>query len=333
MIINGNSKIVGVGGYLPDQKISSTDLLIECKSNRFDIPHNFINDKLGIIERRFADQNMEPSDLANIAAEKALASANMQPNEIDLVVYCGITRNWEEPATAHSVQDFLGIDADCFDVSNACHGIVNGISIADSMIASGAINTALLVTGEMPSKLALYTVEQLKKCNDVKFFRDSIGALTAGDAGGAFVVTRSDTENKGLRGLNMYSQGKHAKLCHYKHLTNGAIAGQMLMKQINLAILKMHKTIVNKTYDLLNWHPKEVDRLICHQTGAKSHEQLTSILKVPFEKASQTVDYLGNLTSATLPINWWLHPPKSDEKVLLAFTGSGISVSQGGILV
>ena len=68
------------------------------------------------------------------AAKIAIRDANVSPNEIDLVVYCGHEGNWLEPGTAHVIQHSIGANAVCLDVSNACHGFMNGFSVVDAMI-------------------------------------------------------------------------------------------------------------------------------------------------------------------------------------------------------
>ena len=119
--------------------------------SRFGIPHNWIDTRVGIKERRFVDFSTKPFDLAIDGSKKALDSAGIRPEDIDLIIFCGIDRDYIEPSTAHVVQHTLGSRAICMDVSNACQGIISGISVADAMIGSGSIETALICSGETAS--------------------------------------------------------------------------------------------------------------------------------------------------------------------------------------
>ena len=145
MIVNGCSKIAGVGVFLPDERISSISLMEEIEAERrFGIPLNWVDRRIGIVERRFADGRAEPSDLATAASVNALSRAGVEARHLDMIIYCGIEKDFMEPSTAHIIQKKLGSDAVCMDVSNACQGIISGMTVADSLIASGSIDHALL---------------------------------------------------------------------------------------------------------------------------------------------------------------------------------------------
>ena len=121
MIINGSSKISGVGIHLPDERVSSVSLMEEIQADkRFGIPLNWVDKRIGIVERRFARSESRPSDLATEAAINALENSGVEPQQLDLILYAGIEKDFMEPATAHVVQNKLGApNATCADVSNA----------------------------------------------------------------------------------------------------------------------------------------------------------------------------------------------------------------------
>ena len=331
MKTNCVSKISGVGAFLPKTRVTSDEILAEISCSRFGTPEDYISKKIGILERRVADTDTSPSDMAIYAAEIALKDANIQAHEIDLILYCGIERDWQEPATAHRIQVELGANsAAVLDVTNACHGFMNGISIADAFIANNSANTVLVCTGEKPSKLTMEAVHRLKKIKDKSIFRKSIGCLTVGDAGGAMIVQRSDKSSK-LMNMAFFSEGQHSHLCYYKHTPEG-IEGQMLMREITVQILRLHQKFIDGTYKLLHWVPEIVDKLYCHQTGAKPHLGMVNLAQQPINKAPITYDYYGNLTSASIPVNMFLNRPNRGDRVLILGTGSGLSVCQSGLI-
>ena len=117
---------------------------------------------MGIVERRMAPVNSKPSDLAIPAAKNAIDSAEPGiAEDIDLVIFCGIERDQPEPATAHIIQDKLGLNSRyAFDMANACFGFVDAMQVAASYIKCGIVKYALIITGEVPSKVMrclLYT--------------------------------------------------------------------------------------------------------------------------------------------------------------------------------
>ena len=331
MEIKGKSKIAGIGAFLPQQRVLSDDLMAESRCSRFGTSESYISKRIGIIERRIADEITNPSDMAILASEEALKDARLNPLDIDLIIYCGIDKDWQEPATAHRVQVEIGASrASCFDVSNACHGFMTGISIADSFIQQGAANRVLVCTGEKPSTVLNYTLEKLKTEKDRTEFRKMLGALTVGDAGGAMVIEKT-TDNTGLRWMQSYSAGEYADLCYYKHSQEG-YEGQMLMTEISLAITDLHKRLMDSTYQKLSWQPSDVDKMYCHQVGKKPHKALVNIAQKNLEEAPATYPYFGNLTSATIPVNMFLNKPQRGDHLLIMGTGSGLSVCQAGMV-
>ncbi|WP_018415621.1 ketoacyl-ACP synthase III [Teredinibacter turnerae] len=333
MEIIGKSKIAGIGAYLPEQRVLSDDLMHEIGSTRFGTPVDYISKRIGIIERRISEANMFPSDMAIKAAEVALKDAGITPMDVDLIIYCGIDRDWQEPATSHRVQVEIGAKkSSCFDVTNACHGFMDGLSIANAFLTNGTANNVLVCTGEKPSRVLFEAIKILRDEKNKEAFKRMLGALTVGDAGGAMVIQRSNVETgEGLRWMQSYSEGEHANLCYYRH-THEGYDGQMLMREISLQIAKLHKKLIEKTYATLAWKPEEIDRIYCHQVGEKPHKALVSIANKSIDCAPITYPSFGNLTSATFPVNMHLNRPERGSKLLLMGTGSGLSVCQAGMV-
>jgi len=331
MVVNGNSKICSVGIYMPDEVVTSISLMEEINSeSRFGIPHNWIDTRVGIVERRFASSETRPSELAINASIQALEAPNIKPEYIDLIIFCGIDRDYIEPSTAHVVQHKLGSRAICLDVSNACQGIISGMTLADSMIASGAVETALVCSGETASHGIKQFIKRIKEEPD-SYLRDRLGMLTAGDGGSALILRRKDKPNTGIQTMLFDSRGEYAEYCYYKY-ENGVIEGQMLMKGITDTIAKIHLSLISNTYHYLDWKPDDVSLLACHQVGKKSHESICEMAEIPIHKSPVTYEKFGNVTTVTIPLALHIAKPNNNDKILIIGGGSGLSSYQGGII-
>ena len=151
-LFQGGSRLLSIAGWAPENIRTSQEI----ERTLIDSPHPFsidIEARTGIRERRFRDPKMRIVDMALEACKKAIDQSGVNPKEIDLIIYCGVCREFTEPATATLIHHRLGLkQATAFDVSNACLGFVDGWFIADSMIASGRASLALIVTAEAGSK-------------------------------------------------------------------------------------------------------------------------------------------------------------------------------------
>ncbi|MEQ8314263.1 MAG: ketoacyl-ACP synthase III [Gammaproteobacteria bacterium] len=334
MNMTGRSRIESIGSYVPEDVVTSEELMAEIHAEeRFGVPNSWLEELTGIRARRFAGPNAKPSDLAIEAGRAALEKCGMDPASIGMVIYCGIDRDWVEPATSHRIQRELGCNnASCLDVTNACHGFTNGMSIGDAMIATGATENVLVVTGEVPSHVALDCIADINKNPTNENFKGKVGGLTTGDAGGAVILQRASSES-GVKSYRFASQGRYAELCYYKFDEDGKRCGQMLMDKISAAALYMHKSLISETYKSLSWQPSDIDYLICHQAGRKPHQRFAELAEVDISKAPVTYENLGNLTSASIPVTLDLAGSEKGDRVLILGTGSGLSVSQIGLVI
>jgi len=330
------SKIYSTGVYFPKNVVKSDDLFMEINSEaQYDIPHDWMSEIMGIEERRMAPESAIPSDLAIPAAIQALESAHeVDPQEIGLVIFCGIERDQSEPATAHTIQDKLGLNARyAFDVSNACFGFVDAMQIATSYISCGIVRFALVVTGEVPTKVLKVAVDILKKGVDIPAARKIIGALSVGDAGGAAVLGPvKNGEKSGFELFNTVSHSKHVQKCIYKQQQDGTITGQMNMGAIAGAIVSSHNNLIDDTLDKLGW--PEFDWLLSHQIGQRPFDRISKMNGIRVERMIKTLDKFGNLTSATFPVNFHKLVESGEvrigDRVGGCFAGSGLVIGQFG---
>lgn len=330
MLIKGNSQIAGIGAYFPSQIVTSQELMREIKSEEnYGRPENWINEVCGIDERRVAAPEETPSVLAIKAAEVALKESGIRASEIDAVIFCGISRDWMEPSTAHKVQHELGCtNAISFDVANACHGFMNGILLADNLMQSSDATHVLVVTGETLTDMTFDYVNQLKRKE--ADFDKVLGTLTIGDAGAAMILTPKTGEN-GFQFFNFSSYGQYADLCKFSYTKSG-YQGQMIMGKICWLMIKLHTELIEQTYKALNWQAEEISHLICHQVGKKPHLRMAEMANVSPEIAPITHKHFGNIITATIPVNLYNVRPKAGDKLLIAGSGSGIAISQSGLI-
>ncbi|GAA6138803.1 ketoacyl-ACP synthase III [Arenicella sp. 4NH20-0111] len=332
------TKVIGVGAYLPSQRVSSKDIMIEIGTEaKYGLPHDWMSDQMGIHERRMVAMDQTPSDLAIKASQDALAHCpDVKASDIDAVIFCGIERDLPEPATAHIIQHALGLQANhVFDVANACFGFFDGLKLASSLIESGAVKYALIVTGEVTTKMSRQVADQLKRGVSADEAKHLWGMLSVGDAGGAMVVGQSDNGHSGFMKFHQASESKHSNLCHYRWKPNGDVDAHMNMAQIVARGLKLNKKIFKETLDELGW--SKVDWVIAHQTGKTAFEHARSLHGVTRQNIVKTFPKLGNITTATLPVSFQKLMAsgslKTGDRIGGLFAGSGLVAGQFGYVV
>lgn len=333
----GHTRILGTGIYLPDNTVTSRELMDEIQAKaKFGISNAWLERITGIRERRLAPAGMMPSEMATRAAREALERSRMRAMDLDMVIYAGMSRDYLEPATAHIVQDRIGArHAVCFDLTNACHGFMNAIHLLDALIATGQARRGLIVTGEENWRIGRVALKLLKECNDRGEFNRLVGGLTVGDAGAAMIVGPKTDPDSGFAGFMLDSQGQYNQLCvfsdredqHPGHMEMGSIVKEHIQLHADMFPGFMHK---------LAWQAQDIKRFVHHQVGRKAFGMHSAYTGIPPRRMTDTVSTLGNITSATIPVN--LHrlidsqEVAMGEKVFIAGAGSGLSISQAGLV-
>ena len=328
------SCIKACGIHLPSTIIKSDDLFEDIKSDtNYGIPLNWMSETMGIVERRVAPITTKPSDLAIPAAEEAIANwDNAKPDEIDLVIFCGMERDQTEPATAHTIQHALKLNASyVFDVSNACFGFINGMQIANDFIASGSVRSALIVTGEVTANLSRSVIKQLKSGLEANQAKEILGFLSLGDAGGAVIISKTqEKEESGFELFNSNINSSHRDKCYYGYDHDGEVNAKMQMSRMVAYGFKLHTDILDKTLKLAGWH--EFDWLLSHQTGKRSFQQIIDLDIIKRNRMVKSYQHLGNVTSATFAINYYKLTNSGliskGDKIGGFFAGSGLTAGQ-----
>lgn len=331
---SSKSAILSSGIYLPDEIVKTDNIFEEFNSDeQYGIPIDWMSQEMGIKERRMAPINALPSSLATPAAKDAIANCDgLNPDHIDVVIYCGIERDHTEPATAHTVQNNLGLKADmAFDVSNACFGFVDGLRIANNFVRTGTARNVLLVTGETQTKLTHSFISQLKKGMTRSEAVKKIGFFSLGSAAGAVIIGRTESgQDKGFDLFVNRTQSQHHNKCFYKSGNDGEIHGEMLMARIVSRTLALQlSTFAEIKDELIKQKPSF---LLTHQVGQRSFDEVAEVGFLPKERMIKSFDVLGNITSATFPVNHHQlmqdNRLKKGDRVYGCYAGSGIVIGQ-----
>jgi 3-oxoacyl-[acyl-carrier-protein] synthase-3 len=339
MYTQGHSRIVSTGVYIPAQRITTREIMEQLDSaNRFDVPYDWLERVTGIREKRVTPEGVMPSDMAVIAAKEALERAGIGSNEIDAIIYTGATRDYSvEPATAHVVQAKLhASNATVFDVSNACHGFMNGIHLMDALIATGQVRRGLVVTGEQGKLFTQKAIEILRGSRERRMFVDLAAGLTLGDAGAAMLMGPKLGPDSGFMGFMLRSQGQHASVCTSGGLLReGPVITDMpaIVAESTKLIAAMFQEFL---YKRLKWRIEDLSKYVIHQVGGNAFKLHSQILGVPLDIIPKTVGEMGNLITANIPLcihNFSINQEVNDrDKIYLSGVGSGISLSQAGLI-
>jgi len=333
----GHTRMLGTGIYIPDNTVTSAELMDEIQAKaKFGVSSAWLERVTGIRERRMAPTGMMPSEMATRAALQALERSGVRAIDLDAVVYAGMNRDYMEPATAHIVQDRIGARyAVCFDLTNACHGFMNAIHLLDALIATGQARRGLIVTGEENWRVGRVALKLLKACNDRSEFNRLVGGLTVGDAGAAMIIGPKTDPDSGFVGFMLESQGQFNQLCVFAEREDQH-PGHMDMSSIVKEHIQLHADMFPGFMNRLGWQAQEIKKFVHHQVGRKAFTMHSSYTGVPETRMTDTVSTLGNITSATIPVNLHRLTESQEisvgEKVFIAAAGSGLSISQAGLM-
>lgn len=289
----------------------------------------------GIKERRFWNPGTKPSGAAAAAGLKVLEKSRVKKDAIDLLIHCSVSRDRLEPSTAAYVHGLLDLSAHAqiFDVSNACLGFLNALSVGGGMIDSGQIKTALIVSGENGRPLVEHTIKQLiegtHSRNEIKPY---FANLTIGSGAVATILTRKDLVKhdclKLVSGI-VETDTSAINLCEGDSLRMDAFDMQTDSEGLLHAGIEVAKRAWKKFEIKTGWNTHVVNRFICHQVGRRHQLQFFEALGLDIKKDFSTFEHFGNMGSASLPVtiakaleNRIL---KKGDKLGLLGIGSGIS--------
>lgn len=298
--------IAGVGSWLPDHVVTSEEVerrIAEAsRAHGFVPPPGVVTELSGVRERRYKRPYENASDMAVRAAERALAQAGTAIGEIDLIIFASSSQDLVEPATAHLVSHKLGADgAMVFDVKNACNSFMTGMQIADGLIRTGQYEKVLVCTGEAPSEAIRWELK------DGEHMKTSFAGYTFGDAGAAMVLEpRSD--GAGISYVDFRTASRHWEICtlrgggtmHPRDPEYSYFAGDG--NSLRDAFIDLGPQILLDCFERTKTSFDDYDVVIFHQVTGPFLDTFLAITGVPESKVVRTIDTLGNVASATMPL-------------------------------
>jgi len=286
------SRVLGTGGYLPERRVANDELAAQLARDGIETSDAWIVERTGIRARHFAAADQGASDLALPAARAALQAAGIAAQEIDLIIVATSTPDMVFPSTAAILQHKLGVHGcAAFDVQAVCSGFVYAMSVADSMIKTGAANKALVVGAEVFSRIL--------------DFKDRTTCVLFGDGAGAVVLGASN--EPGILATELHADGRHVDvLCTPGHVSGGEILGHPLLKMDGPAVFKLAVSVLEKVarsvLEKAGRTEADIDWLIPHQANIRIMEGTARKLKLSSERMVATVAEHGNTSAASIPL-------------------------------
>lgn len=325
-----NSKITGLGYYVPDHVVSNDEL-----SKVMDTNDEWIQERTGIKERRHVNSEEDTTTSMGVEAAKiAIERAGIDKNEIDFIVFATLSPDYYFPGPGVLVQRDLGIKTvGALDVRNQCSGFVYGISVADQYIKTGMYKNVLVIGSEVHSRGLDMTT------------RGRGVSVIFGDGAGAAVLSREEDTSKGILSTHLHSEGQHAEELSLiapgmgKRWVTDIINdnnpddesyfpymnGQFVFKN---AVVRFSEVIVEglKTNGL---EATDIDMLVPHQANLRISQFVQRKFGLSDDQVFNNIMKYGNTTAASIPIAlteaWEAGKVKDGDLVVLAAFGSGFT--------
>jgi 3-oxoacyl-[acyl-carrier-protein] synthase-3 len=281
--------LLGTGSALPVRAVSNAEL-----AQTVDTSDEWIVERTGIRNRHIAGDDETTASLATDAARAALDAAGIAAQDIDLIILATATPDQTFPASATKVQAALGIN-DCvaFDVAAVCSGFLYAITVADSMIRSGAANRALVIGAETFSRILDW--------------EDRTTCVLFGDGAGAVVLGAEESADgaRGILASKLHADGRHNGLLYVDGgPSTTQTVGKLRMKGqevfrhavVNLA------SVLNEVMGMAGLSNSDIDWLVPHQANARILDATARKLKLSPDRVVVTVDRHANTSAASVPL-------------------------------
>lgn len=325
-----NSRIVGLGKYLPDNIVTNNDL-----AEKMDTSDAWIQERTGIKERRHIvkGQGDTTASMGVAAARIAIKRAGLQPQDIDMILFATLSPDYYFPGSGVIVQELLDIPTcPAMDIRNQCSGFVYGLATADQFIKSGMYKNVLVIGSENHSGGLDFTT------------RGRGVSVIFGDGAGAAVLTREEDNNKGVLSSHLHSEGKFAEelsligpstnrwvpeileandpedVSYYPYMN-----GQLVFKN---AVVRFSEVIMEGLTQN-NLGPDAIDMLVPHQANLRISQFVQKKFGLTDDQVYNNIQRYGNTTAGSIPIAlteaWEEGKIKSGDLVVLAAFGSGFT--------
>jgi 3-oxoacyl-(acyl-carrier-protein) synthase III len=328
-------KLLSAGYAVPEREITSEELETMMDFEKFGIRKGMSKLLSGVSKRGFAADNEDSSDYAVRAGKMALDLANMDPTDIDLLLFCSITSDFMEPATAMKVREDLGCqNANCYDIKNACNAFLTGLEIANMYIETRRAENILLVSGEILSrylKLHYDTVEEIENAN---------ATFSLGDAGGAIVVTAKEVKSDADRMKSIFKSssefwndgilwGDGTRYAHQPEMGYFQNETKQMIKTNFARATKFYANAMREFEISID----DVALFIPHQITKYLTLKSCEILGLPLERTVDLIGNHGNIGCASIPLaiaqnleSGKIQIGKGQQIVIFGF-GNGVSMA------
>jgi len=293
------SIITGTGHFVPPNVVTNFDL--EKIMNTSD---EWIRQRSGIVERRYATPGTGSSDLAVEAAKKAVEAAGLKLSDIEFIIAATLSPDHYFPGIGVLVQAKLGLaPVGALDIRNQCSGFIYALSVADQYIRAGTYRRLLVVAAEVQSSNLDYSDAG----------RDM--AVLFGDGAGAVVVEASESEERGILSTHLFADGRFVSDLWMEKPSpkdkptfgeNFLSEGRYFPRMDGRAVFKNACEKMPEAVQIAlahnNLRIEDIDFLIPHQANERISQMVARSLNIPLEKVVRNIDRYGNTTAASIPI-------------------------------
>lgn len=324
-----NSRIIGLGKYVPDNVVTNDDL-----SKMMDTNDQWIQERTGIKERRWIKEGSDDTSavMGAKAARIAIERAGLTKDDIDFIVFATLSPDYYFPGCGVQIQDMLEMKTiGALDIRNQCSGFIYAISVADQFIKTGMYKNVLVIGAE-------YHSNGLDKTT-----RGRAVTVIFGDGAGAAVLTREEDNTKGVLSTHLYSEGKYAdklmvaspSIAHWVPEileSNGEdlsyfpyMDGTFVFKH---AVVRFSEAII-AGLKANNLQKEDIDMLIPHQANLRIAQFIQEKFGLRDDQVFNNIMKYGNTTAASVIIAlteaWEEGKIKEGDNVVLAAFGSGFT--------
>ena len=280
------SRVIGTGSFLPETVLTNKDI-----EDIIDTSDEWIRSRTGIHKRHVVTEGESCSQLAEIASQRAIEAAEIEPSEIDLILVATTTPDQIFPSTACLLQQRLNIrGCGAFDIQAVCAGFVYALGVADQFVRTGSAKRVLVVGAETMSRLLDW--------------QDRATAVLFGDGAGALVLEASP--QPGIIGSHLHADGSYADLLQVPGGIGGNRNEDHYLEMKGTEVFKMSITtmcrIANEILTANGMKKSDIDWLVPHQANMRIIQAMARKLDLPMDRVVVTVDAHANTSAASIPL-------------------------------
>ncbi len=277
----------GVGAYLPERVVTNDELAAQ-----MDTSDAWIRERTGIRERRIAAPGEKTSDLALEASRRALAAADMEACDLDLIVLATATPDRTFPSTATAIQAGLGMTKGvAFDVQAVCSGFIYALAVADNFIRAGQSQRALVIGAETFSRILDWSERET--------------SVLFGDGAGAVVLEACEDNPRHLLSTHLHSDGRHSDLLYVDGGPSSTqTVGHLRMKgrEVFRHAVTNLAAVVDEALAANDLGPEAIDWIVPHQANLRILRATGRKLGISDDRVIVTVDRHANTSAASIPL-------------------------------